>query len=240
MKKIVVACGSGVATSMAVAEKLSAFLDGQGLAGAYRIVRCPMSRVLSECADAAMLMATTPAPIGVTCEYVSAVSFLTGMGQKDAERRVLAIMGAWPIVHKERPDEYGPGERGAIMADTKRESPVELFDMYVAHIGINAEDPADANRIAERFATLMGLEARDTPKSVFSGTLVETMKQNGCGANGHIGFHVNDLDAAGAWFAERGFELNEETRTLNEDGSPRLIYFKEEIGGFAIHLTSDK
>ena len=53
-----------------------------------------MSRVLSECADAAMLVATTPAPIGVTCEYVSAVSFLTGMGQKDAERRVLAIMGA--------------------------------------------------------------------------------------------------------------------------------------------------
>ena len=49
------------------------------------------------------------------------------------------------------------------MADIKRESPVELFDMYVAHIGINAEDPADANRIAERFATLMGLEARDTP-----------------------------------------------------------------------------
>ena len=89
VKKIVVACGSGVATSMAVAEKLSALLDGQGFEGAYR-----MSRVLSECADAAMLVATTPAPIGVTCEYVSAVSFLTGMGQKDAERRVLAIMGA--------------------------------------------------------------------------------------------------------------------------------------------------
>ena len=62
LKKIVVACGSGVATSMAVAEKLYSFLDGQGLAGAYRIVRCPMSRVLSECADAAMLMATSPRP----------------------------------------------------------------------------------------------------------------------------------------------------------------------------------
>lgn len=93
VKKIVVACGSGVATSLAVSEKLTALLDAKGFEGAYRIVRCPMARALPECADAAMLVATTPAPVGVTCAYVSAVPFLTGMGIKDSERRVLAIMG---------------------------------------------------------------------------------------------------------------------------------------------------
>ncbi|MDM8300387.1 VOC family protein [Collinsella tanakaei] len=120
------------------------------------------------------------------------------------------------------------------------QNPVELFDMYVAHVGINATDPADADRIAGEFGDLMGLEARDTPVSVFSGTLVETMKQNGRGTKGHIGFHVNDMAAAEKWFSEHGMEINEESRALNADGTTRLVYFKQEIGGFAIHITSDK
>lgn len=120
------------------------------------------------------------------------------------------------------------------------QNPVELFDMYVAHVGINATDPADADRIAGEFSDLMGLEARDTPVSVFSDTLVETMKQNGRGTKGHIGFHVNDMVAAEKWFSEHGMEINEDSRALNADGTTRLVYFKQEIGGFAIHITSDK
>lgn len=120
------------------------------------------------------------------------------------------------------------------------QNPVELFDMYVAHVGINATDPTDADRIAGEFSDLMGLEARDTPVSVFSDTLVETMKQNGRGTKGHIGFHVNDMVAAEKWFSEHGMEINEDSRALNADGTTRLVYFKQEIGGFAIHITSDK
>ena len=36
-------------------------------------------------------------------------------------------------------------------------NPVELFGMRVAHVGINATDPADALEIAELFSTMMGL-----------------------------------------------------------------------------------
>ena len=36
-------------------------------------------------------------------------------------------------------------------------NPVELFGMRVAHVGINAADPADALEIAELFSTMMGL-----------------------------------------------------------------------------------
>lgn len=117
------------------------------------------------------------------------------------------------------------------------EDPKELFGLRLSHVGINAENPQDAERIAQRFSALMGLDAFETPVSVFSDTMVETMKQNGRGTHGHIGFHVDDLPAAEAWFAARGFEVNEESRSLNEDGSTFLVYFKEEIGGFAIHLT---
>lgn len=120
------------------------------------------------------------------------------------------------------------------------ENPVEMFDMYVAHVGINASAKEEAKEIAETFQSLMFLPVSETPKSYFAGTLVEVMNQNGRGTHGHIGFHVNDIDAAAKWFDDHGFKLNEESRALNADGSTRLIYFEQEIGGFAIHLTADK
>lgn len=118
------------------------------------------------------------------------------------------------------------------------ENPVELFGMRIAHVGINAENAEEAEHIADQFAQLMGLPKVETPISVFSDTLVETMKGAGRGVHGHIGFHVDDLPAAEAWFQARGFELDEASRRLNDDGTTKLVYFKEPIGGFAIHLAS--
>ncbi len=121
--------------------------------------------------------------------------------------------------------------------DSQSQNPVELFGLRVAHVGINAADPAEAQEIANLFQDLMGLPANETPISYFSDSVVETMKQNGRGTHGHIGFGVDDIAAAEAWFAERGLEVNEESRVRNEDGSTFLVYFKREIGGFAIHLS---
>ena len=106
-------------------------------------------------------------------------------------------------------------------------NPVELFGMRVAHVGINATDPADALEIAELFSTMMGLP------------VIEVMKQNGRGTKGHIGFAVNDIDAAEKWFAERGLEVNEESRVLLPDGGTKLVYFKREFDGFAVHLCRE-
>ena len=58
-------------------------------------------------------------------------------------------------------------------------NPVELFGMRVAHVGINATDPADALEIAELFSTMMGMPVIETPVSYFNDSLVEIMKQNG-------------------------------------------------------------
>ncbi|MEY8436412.1 VOC family protein [Atopobiaceae bacterium 24-176] len=119
------------------------------------------------------------------------------------------------------------------------QDPVQLFGLRIAHIGVNAADDAEAASIAEAFSQLMGLPQIETPVSVFSGTLVETMRGCGRGERGHIGFHVDDIPAAEAWFAARGFAIDEESRALLPDGSTRLVYFKEPIAGFAIHLTQD-
>ena len=76
MKKIVLACGSGIATSTAVANKVSTFLDENGMAGTYNIVQCAIAE----------------APTGITCPYVSGIPFLTGMGAAQAQQQILDIL----------------------------------------------------------------------------------------------------------------------------------------------------
>lgn len=123
---------------------------------------------------------------------------------------------------------------------TNSQNPVELFDLYVAHVGINATNPVEAEKIARQLSALMGIPTVEQPPSFFAGTLVEVMKNGGRGTNGHIGFHVNNIPAAEKYFAERGLEVDETSRRLNPDGSTFLVYFKDEIAGFALHLTMDK
>lgn len=119
------------------------------------------------------------------------------------------------------------------------QDPVEKLGLRIAHVGINAASPQEAAEVADLFSTLMGLPAIETPISVFSGTLVETMSGKGRGTHGHIGFHVDDIPAAEAYFASRGFTVNESSRALNADGTTKLVYFDRQIAGFAIHLTQD-
>lgn len=117
------------------------------------------------------------------------------------------------------------------------DSPVELFGLRIAHIGVNTDSPEEADRVAAQFETLMGLPVNYVaPVSSFAGTLVEVMNNGGRGEKGHIGFHVDDLPSAEAWFAARGFEINEASRTTLPNGT-HLVYFTEPIAGFAIHLT---
>lgn len=139
---------------------------------------------------------------------------------------------------------YLKSRKGETMADSPNTAssinPVEQFDMYVAHVGINASNADEAEKIANLFTIFMGLPTVEQPPSFFAGTLVEVMKQNGRGTKGHIGFHVNNIYAAEKYFVSRGFEIDETSRKLNPDGSTFLVYFKDEIAGFAIHLTMDK
>ncbi len=94
MKKIVLACGAGVATSSAVAKKVSALLDAHGFEGTYEIVQCAIPDAKATCEGADLLIATTVAPEGLSCPYVNGVPFLTGIGRPAAEQSVLEVMNA--------------------------------------------------------------------------------------------------------------------------------------------------
>ena len=93
MKKIVLACGAGAATSTLVAQKVATLLDANGYADKYEIVQCAISEAKDACDEGAdLLIATTVAPEGLTCPYVSGVPFRTGMNRVAAEKAVLDVM----------------------------------------------------------------------------------------------------------------------------------------------------
>ena len=121
------------------------------------------------------------------------------------------------------------------------ESPVELFGLRLAHVGITTTSAAHASATPDALCALLGVARGEEPFPVssFAGTLVEVMNNGGRGEKGHIGLHVDDIDAAIAWYEARGVAFDESSRTLCPDGSGRtyLIYFKEQVAGFAIHLT---
>ena len=102
---------------------------------------------------------------------------------------------------------------------------VELFDMKVKHVGVNASGDEEAAVWAKEFLELLGLGTRDAGASYF------------CGAKGHIAFSVNDCEAALKYFEERGFKAIEETKQYDENGTLKFFYFDREIAGFAIHLV---
>ena len=89
---------------------------------------------------------------------------------------------------------------------------------------------------AKEFFEFLGLKTRETPNSVFSGELVEIMKENGRGEKGHIGFSVNNCEEALAYFETRGIHSIEETKKFDSQGKCYFAYLDREIGGFAIHL----
>ncbi|MFC2706601.1 MAG: VOC family protein, partial [Olsenella profusa] len=87
----------------------------------------------------------------------------------------------------------------------QQDGPVELFDMHISHVGINAASKEEAEEIVALLSVLIGLRRSVTaPVSVFAGTLVEVMLPEAArGEKGHIGFYVNDIPAAIEWFAQR-------------------------------------
>lgn len=92
VKNIILACGSGIATSTAVAKKVSDFLDANGLAGQYSITQCAIAEAVNRAESADLLISTTVVPDGLPCPYVNGVPFLTGMGRPAAEQQILEIL----------------------------------------------------------------------------------------------------------------------------------------------------
>ena len=112
-------------------------------------------------------------------------------------------------------------------------------DFELVHIGVNCADEASAESTAASFASVLGYDRDERTKSVFVGP-VEIMKSMGKGKNGHIAISALSVDRAAAYLERKGIELDYESAKYDADGKLTFIYIKGEVGGFAIHLVSEK
>lgn len=107
----------------------------------------------------------------------------------------------------------------------------KMHGFKLLHVGINSENEAEAKKTAEMFSMMFNIPTNDLGGAYFAGDMIEVVKSKFLGKNGHIAIGVNDLSRAMAYFKSKGFEFSEKGYTKNI-----AVYFKDEIGGFAVHL----
>ena len=140
--------------------------------------------------------------------------------------QIVAVGGTWMC----KSDMIKAGKWDEITAIC-REAVKTMLGFSLAHVGINCENEAQAEKAAKTLCALFGLEYKPGNSSIFAGGAVECMKAPYLGKNGHIAIGTNNLDRAVYHLSRQGVEFDESTR------KPKAIYLKDEVGGFAIHLV---
>lgn len=88
MKRVLIVCGTGIATSTVIAEKLRSHLGRQGVD--VRIEQTKVSELHRGARGYDLVMATTQIPGSVDAPVVNGMPLLTGDGQEDVLADVAA------------------------------------------------------------------------------------------------------------------------------------------------------
>lgn len=119
-----------------------------------------------------------------------------------------------------------------------REAVTAMLQVSIKHIGINSETDEASNETAKIFEVLMNASAKTGDKSHFVTPEVEIMRSMGRGKMGHIALGVTDVARAIRYYESQGMEFDYDTITYDDKGNPKFIYFKNEVGGFGVHLVT--
>ena len=85
-KKILVACGTGIATSTVVAKGIEEYLKKRGINVTTR--QCKATEVRSLAADADLIVTTTPLPKDLGKPVIHTLAFLTGIGKEAVLKQI--------------------------------------------------------------------------------------------------------------------------------------------------------
>lgn len=92
VKKILIACGSGVVTSTIARKKVEELLDSHGYKGKYEIAQVPMTAVVDKSKHADFVVATAVSPKDLHCPYVDGKPYLMGRGEDEPSEKILKLM----------------------------------------------------------------------------------------------------------------------------------------------------
>lgn len=146
---------------------------------------------------------------------------------------VAACGGSWMVP----PTMVEQGDFAGITALCKA-AVKSAFGFQLLHVGINTKDAQEAGKVAGSFAGLFSLPVTEYPGAFFAGSMFEVVKKQFLGTHGHIAVQTTDINRAVAYFESRGEEIDHSTEVRDAAGKLIAVYFKKEIGGFAVHLRS--
>lgn len=149
--------------------------------------------------------------------------------------KILACGSSWMVT----PELIHAGEFEKI-THLCREALANMLGFSVVHVGINTENPEAAAKAAGFFHTFLGFPLRDQSNSIFASEGIEIMKFLGMGTKGHIGIGTNTLLRGIAYLERQGITFNQDSLKRDDKGNMTLIYLKDEIAGFAVHLVQKK
>ncbi len=116
-----------------------------------------------------------------------------------------------------------------------REAVYTMLGFELGHLGINAENETQARESTNILASLFTFPVTEKPYAFFAGKGVEVIKNPRFGKYGHIAIATNNIHRAIAFFNRKGIPILSESK-LEEGGKLQVIFLKQEISGFAIHL----
>lgn len=79
MKKILLCCGSGIATSTAAASRLKNKLEERGFAGQFTTTQCKVNEIASKIDDYDLVISTAVISQPLSKPLVMGIPFLTGI-----------------------------------------------------------------------------------------------------------------------------------------------------------------
>ncbi len=144
---------------------------------------------------------------------------------------VAACGGSWMV-----PKDLVEAEDFSRIVSLCKEAVLRAFGFELLHVGVNTRDAQDASNVANSFAGLLSIPVMEFPGAYFAGSMFEIVKGPFLGENGHIAIQTNDIERAVHHFECMGAELDKGSAVRDENGGLIAIYFKQTIGGFAIHL----
>lgn len=86
-KMVLVACGTGIATSTVVAERIKNIIEKNGINA--DVIQCKMSEVASKESAADLLVTTSILPKTYKIPVINAMGYLTGMGAEKLDQQIL-------------------------------------------------------------------------------------------------------------------------------------------------------
>jgi 2-dehydro-3-deoxyphosphogluconate aldolase/(4S)-4-hydroxy-2-oxoglutarate aldolase len=157
------------------------------------------------------------------------------IGTYTAYEKILACGGSWMV----SADLINAGDFDTISA-LCREALLSMLGFSMVHIGINTGSEDEALKGAKLFESLFGFNLKIGASSIFASDGIEVMKAQGIGRLGHIAIAVWNVPKAIGYLERLGVAFNESSAKRAASGDINVIYLKDEILGFGVHLVQKK